>query len=160
MTRLIKNIIAAAFLISLFILSGSFKGKSKDGCERTKLLEKAAPRLKKFTIIQDYPYTFKKKKKNGQIEYSKNIVTLNRGIRYRFYAVRNEELEGLPIVTVYNNEKQEIMLASTYNAGRKVFYDEIEFECKTTGNYCLSFSFLEGVEGCALGIFASNITID
>jgi hypothetical protein len=152
------KLIRVLFLVLLtFLILTSFVKKDNEGCDKQKLLEKAVPKLKKFTIIQDYPFAFKKKKKNGEIEYSKNIITLNRGVRYRFFAVKNDELEGIPIVTIYNNAKQEIMLGSTYNAGRKTFYDEIEFECKTTGNYCLSFSFLDGIGGCGLGIFSSNI---
>lgn len=152
--RLAKTILYPLLMILFF---ASFVKKDKDGCDRQKLLEKVVPKLKKFTIIQDYPFAFKKKKKNGEIEYNNNVITLNRGIRYRFFAVKNDELDGIPVVTIYNNTKHEIMFGSTYSSGRKAFYDDIEFECKTTGNYCLSFSFLEGVEGCALGVFSSNV---
>ncbi|WP_317897994.1 hypothetical protein [Aurantibacillus circumpalustris] len=99
----------------------------------------------------------KKKKGSASIEYKKQVITLNRGVRYKFFAVRNKDYEGQPILTIYNNEKQEFMLGSTYNSTFKKFYNELEFECKTTGNYCLSFSFLDGEEGCALGIFSSLV---
>jgi len=117
----------------------------------------AVDQLKRFTLIQEFPFYMKKKKKNDAIEYKKQVITLNRGVRYKFYAVRNAEYEGLPILSIYNNEKQEFLLGSTYNPTFKRFYNELEFECKTTGNYCLSFSFLDGMEGCALGVFSSLV---
>jgi len=143
-------------IIAMFWVGTSFIIKKKE-CDRQLLLEKAVPKLKKFTLIQDYPFSFKKKKKNDAIEYSKQMITLNRGIRYKFYAVKNDEFEGIPIVYIFNNEKQEVMLGSSYNTHYKKFYDEIEFECKTTGNYCLSFCFQDGLDGCALGVFSSNV---
>ncbi|MCE3226834.1 MAG: hypothetical protein K0S32_1385 [Bacteroidetes bacterium] len=140
---------------SLLLLS-SFNLK-KEKCNKEKMLQQAYPKLKQFTLIQDYPFYLRKKKKNDPVEYSKQIVTLNRGIRYKFYAIRNEEYDGVPIVSIFNNEKQEFLIGSTYSTNLKRFYEEIEFECKTTGNYCLSFSFLDGVEGCGLGIYSSLV---
>lgn len=145
-----------ALLLVLSCIFASFIIKKK-GCDREELLAKATPKMKKFTLIQDYPFSLKKKKKNDPIEFSKQTVTLNRGITYKFFAVRNEEFEGLPIVYIYNNVKQEFLLGSTYNTTFKKFYEEINFECKSTGNYCLSFCFQEGLEGCALGVFSSNV---
>lgn len=146
-----------AVLTLVVLVLSSFYVKKKDKCDRENLIEEAIPKLKKFTYMQDYPFSFKKKKKNGTIEYSKHMITLNRGIRYKFYAVRNDEYEGVPVVAIYNNEKQEFLLGTTYNSNLKKFYDEIEFECKTTGNYCVSFSFFDGMEGCGLGIFSSYV---
>lgn len=154
-TKFDKSILYILIFFS-FCVFASFIIKKK-GCDRDELFEKASPKLKKFILIQDYPFSLKKKKKNAPIEYSKQTVTLNRGITYKFFAVRNEEFEGLPIVYIYNNTKQEFLLGSTYNTTFKKFYEEINFECKSTGNYCLSFCFQEGLEGCALGVFSSNV---
>lgn len=151
-------LVKLSFGLVLLVMFSSFIGKDKNTCDRQKLLELAVPRLKKYTLMQDYPFSFKKKKKSNEAEMSKNVVTLNRGVRYRIYTIKNDAFDGQPIVTIYNNEKLEFMIATTYNASRKVFYNEIEFECKTTGNYCLCFSFLDGEEGCALGIISTNIT--
>jgi hypothetical protein len=122
------------------------------------MLEEAVDRLKKFTMIENFPYYLKKKKKSDPIEFKKQTITLSRGVRYKFYTVRNEDYDGLPILAIYNNEKQEFLLGTTYNPSLKKFYNELEFECKTTGNYCLSLCFQDGLEGCAIGVFASLIT--
>ena len=141
--------------ILVFMLCSAFYLHKKGGCDNESLMVEATSQLKKYTMIQDFPFYLKKKKKNSEIEYKKQIITLNRGVKYKFYTVRNSEFEGVPIVSIYNNEKQEFLLGSTYNSNSKKFYSELEFECKTTGNYCLSFNFQDGLEGCAIGIFAS-----
>ncbi|PBQ33781.1 hypothetical protein CNR22_18995 [Sphingobacteriaceae bacterium] len=150
----IKLLVLALSLI--FVCSGFFTFKKGD-CSTSKMTATAVDQLKKFTMIQEFPFYMKKKKKDAETEYKKQIITLNRGVRYKFFAVRNAEYEGQPILCIYNNEKQEFLLGSTYNVTFKKFYNELEFECKTTGNYCLSFSFLDGMEGCALGVFSSLV---
>ncbi len=144
-------------ILSLTVLFSSFYSVKKGGCEKESLMTEATSKLKKYTLIQDFPFYIKKRKKSGEIEFRKQVITLNRGVNYKFYTIRNNDYEGMPILTIYNNEKQEILLGSTYNNAMKKFYSEIDFECKTTGNYCLSLSFQDGMEGCAIGVFASMI---
>jgi len=145
-------IIITSFVI--FYSAMSFNTMKKKECNSEQLLSKGFDRLKKYSLIKGYPFSFNEKKKNKPVEYLKQIVTLNRGVKYKFFAVPNDDFEGQPVITIHNNEKQEFLLATTYNFNFKKFYDEINFECKTTGNYCLSFSFLDGKEGCAVGIMA------
>jgi hypothetical protein len=155
-TRYEKTLRIFAILALFYICSGFYLFKKGD-CTSSKMTSTAVDQLKKYTLIQDFPIYLKKRKKNDEVEYKKQIITLNRGVRYKFFAVKNPDYEGQPILAIYNNEKQEFLLGTTYNPTFKRFYNELEFECKTSGNYCLSFSFLDGVEGCALGIFASLI---
>ncbi len=156
-TKFKKTVYLFCILCCIYIISSSFNNSKKGGCGKEELMTEANSKLKKYTLIQDFPFYFKKKKKNGDIEYKKQIVTLNRGVKYKFYTIRNTEYDGVPIVSIYNNEKQEFLLGTTYNVTLKKFYSELEFECKTTGNYCLSFCFQDGLEGCAVGVFASMI---
>ena len=144
-------------ILSLFFVCSGFYGMKKGDCSTSEMTSSAVDQLKKFTLIQEFPFYMKKKKRDGETEYKKQIITLNRGVRYKFFAVKNTEYDGQPILSIYNNEKQEFLLGSTYNPTFKRFYNELEFECKTSGNYCLSFSFLDGLEGCALGVFSSLV---
>lgn len=145
------------FLLGIVLSTFLFFSFKKGDCTSSEMSAMAVDQLNKFTLMQEFPFFIKKKKKSEEIEYKKQMITLNRGVRYKFYAIKNKEVDGLPIITIYNNEKQEFMLGSTYNSTFKKFYNQLEFECKTSGNYCLSMSFLDGEEGCALGIFASLI---
>jgi hypothetical protein len=142
-----------SWILLVALLTMSFK---KNGCNKEQMLIEAVDRLKKYTLIQDYPFYMKKNKK-GEAEYVKQLITLNRGVRYKFYTIKNADYDGQPILGIYNNEKMEFLLGTTYNKTLQKFYGELEFECKTTGNYCLAFYFKDGLEGCGLGIFASLI---
>ena len=153
----IKKTAFILVLLSVYVISSAFFYNKKGGCDSDGLYAEAVLKLKKYTLIEEYPFYIKKKKKSGPIEFKKQIITLNNGVKYKFFTVKNPEYDGQPILSIYNNEKQEFLLGSTYNASMKKFYNEIEFECKSTGNYCLSLSFHDGQEGCAIGIFASLI---
>jgi hypothetical protein len=148
-----RKVAVKLVMLSLMVcLFSSFNTIKRRDCNPLLLLDEALKRLKKFTLIKDYQFNFKEKKKKGEIEVLKQTITLNRGVRYKFLAVENPEYEGKAVVTIFNNEKQEILIASSYSASMQKFYDQIEFECKTTGNYCLSFYFKDGLEGCAVGV--------
>lgn len=150
-TRKIALLITAVFI---FYTAMSFNTIKKKDCNSENLLSKGFDRLKKYSLVKGYPFSFKEKKKDKPADCLKQIVTLNRGVKYKFFAVHSEDFDGKPVITIHNNEKQEFLLASSYNFNFKTFYEEINFECKTTGNYCLGFSFLDGKEGCAVGIMA------
>ncbi len=155
MKAFLKKLPFTLILITLIFMTMSFY--KEDKCVNQSMTKEGNERLKKYTMIENFPFHFKEKRKKDPVEYKKQVITLNRGVKYKFYAVRNSEYEGLPVVTIYNNEKMEFLIASTYNFNTKKFYNEVEFECKTTGNYCLAMSFLDGLEGCALGVHASLI---
>lgn len=152
--HIIKRILVTSVLVSICLVNSSFNSIKRRDCNPLVLLDEAVKKIKKYTLVKDYPFNFKEKKKKGSVEYLKQMITLNRGVKYKFLAVENKEFEGKPVVTIYNNEKQEFLLASTFNTNSQSFYDEIVFECKTTGNYCISFSFKDGLEGCAVGVHA------
>lgn len=155
MKTFLKNLPLTTIIIATLIMAMSFK--KEDKCVNESMKKEVTDRLKKYTLIDNFPFHLKEKRKKDPIEYKKQIITLNRGVKYKFYTIRNSEYEGLPVITIYNNEKMEFLVASTYNLNMKKFYNEIEFECKTTGNYCLAMSFVDGLEGCALGVHATLI---
>lgn len=157
MKLLLKKVIKFSSIAAFFVVCSGFYVFKKGDCTSSEMTETAVDKLKKFTMIQNYPYYFKKSKKGQLAAVQKQVITLNRGVRYKFYAVKNEKYDGKPVISIYNDEKQEFLLGSTYNPTFKRFYNELEFECKTTGNYCLSFSFLDGEEGCALVVFSSLV---
>ena len=154
MKSLLKKTYSILSLIVVVLFMMAFK---EDKCVNESMNKEVSVRLKKFTLIQQFPFRMKEKRKKDPIEYKKQVIALSSGVKYKFYAIRNTEFEGLPIMTIYNNEKLEFLLGSTYNFNSKKFYNEIEFECKSTGNYCLAMSFQDGMEGCSLGVFASLI---
>lgn len=156
---LFKNKLKTFIVITCILLvAASGLNFSKGGCDKAELMPMAMERLKKFTMIQDFPFFInKKKKKDESAEFKRQVITLNRGVRYKFFAIKNPDYQGLPIVTIYSSEKMEFLVGTTYNPSIQKFYNEIEFECKTTGNYLLQFSTQNNAEGCGLGIFSSLV---
>jgi hypothetical protein len=144
-------------VLLLVLISTALLAFKKGDCTNETMRSEAVDRLKKFTLLQEFPVYLKKKGKKDPVEYKKQMIMLNSGVRYKFYTIKNPEYEGTPILTIYNNDRLEFMIGSTYSIHSKKFYNEVEFECKTSGNYCLAFSFHEGFEGCALGVFSSLI---
>ncbi len=150
-----KSLLIFVLIVALALSTFSFK---RGGCDKEELMPMAVEKLKKFTLIQDFPFFMnKKKKKEEGPEVKRQVITLNRGVRYKFFAIRNTNYPGLPIVTIYNNEKMEFLVGTTYNTQLQKFYEVIEFECKTTGNYLLQFSIQNNAEGCGLGVFSSLV---
>lgn len=158
MKPVLKKLTALLALIMILFVTMAFNFIKEDKCINEVMNKEVTSRLKKFTLIQQFPFHLREKKKKDPIELKKQVITLSSGVKYKFYTIKNSEYEGMPIITIYNNEKLEFLVASTYNLSSKKFYNEIEFECKSTGNYCLAMSFQDGMEGCALGVFSSLIT--
>lgn len=149
-----RRIFQVLFMIPLLWLTTSFIVIKKKECNEQELTAKGVDKLKNYSLIKYYPFNFREKKKNKPVELLKQVVTLTRGVKYRFYTVANSDFEGKPVISIYNNEKLQILFACSYNNTTQKFYDEISFECKTTGNYCLTFSFFDGQEGCAVGMMS------
>ncbi len=157
MNSLYKSISYCICLMFVLVICTGFYSYKKGDCKDSEMIQAMVDRLGRFTLIQEFSFLVKKKSKDGTLQYKKLIITLNRGVRYKFFAVKSKSYDGLPVLSIFNNEKQEFLLGSTYNATFKRFYNELEFDCKSTGNYCLSLNFLDGVEGCAIGVFSSLV---
>ncbi len=136
-------------ILSILIIASlcSFK---KDSCDLDALYEQALTKLKKFHLVKEYKISQKKNKDAPEFQYFP--VTLNSGVKYRFYALDNAELEGRLVICIYNNMKQEFLVASTYDKLSKRIRDGIEFTSQTTGNFCIGLYFTDGKKGCGVGI--------
>ncbi len=116
------------------------------------LYQKALTKLNSYNLIKDYKVYMKKRKGKDPVEFTYFPVTLNSGEKYRFYALDDQSLKGRMVITIYNNMKREFQVATTYNVKTQSKLDAIEFLSHTTGTFCIGFSFLDGEEGCGVGI--------
>lgn len=144
------KIISRSFAIVCLLLLCSF---NKDASQ-TALYQKALTKLNNYNLIKDYKVYLKKRKPKDPVEYVYYPVTLNSGEKYRFYGLDDPALKGRIVITIYNNMKREFQVATTYNAKTQTKSEAIEFLCHTTGTFCLGYSFVEGEEGCGVGISA------
>lgn len=143
----VKYLFRSTAILSLFFLCSFNKDASQ-----TLLFQKALGKLNNYNLIKDYKIYLKKKKTKDPVEYVYFPVTLNSGERYRFYGLDDQALKGRIVITIYNNMKRDFQVATTYNVKTKSKLDAIEFLCHTTGTFCVGFSFLDGEEGCGVGI--------
>ncbi len=125
---------------------------AKDSCNSDPTYQKALAKIKEFNLIKDYRVYIKKKKKGDPPTAVYFPVTMNRGERYRFYGLESPEYKGKMVVTIYNNMKREFPVATTYNQATQTKLDAIEFKSGSTGTFCIGFYFLDGEEGCGVGI--------
>lgn len=142
----------ALFKTALMLVLVLTLTSGKDPCAGDELYNQALSMLKDYSLIKDYRVSLKKKKKNGPEEFMYFPITLNRNQKYRFYGVSSPLLKGKLVITIYNNMKRDFQVATTYNKATQTARESIEFQCSTTGNFCIGISFLNGEEGCGVGI--------
>lgn len=136
------------FGLSLVLLLCS----GKDSCNSEGLYQQGLRQLKDYTLIKDYRVYLKHKKKNDPVEYTYYPITLNRDVKYKFYCLSSSEYKGKMVLTIYNSMKREFTVATTYNPATKTWRESIEFLSHSTGNFCIGFYFLDGEEGCGVGM--------
>ncbi|MCU0433392.1 MAG: hypothetical protein MUC87_08070 [Bacteroidia bacterium] len=144
-----RTLLLSVAAATTLLLTSSFKDK----CESDGIYQKALTKIRDFNLIKDYRVYLKRQKKADEPAPALYFpITLNRGEKYRFYGLETPEYEGKIVITIYNNMKREFQVATTYNKTTKTKYEAIEFKSSTTGTFCIGFTFLDGKEGCGVGI--------
>jgi hypothetical protein len=105
-----------------------------------------------FKYLKNFPVKLAKSSKEAPVS-QKYQITLSGGTTYKFTACNASELEGKVIVSLYNGFA---LVATTYVSESKKHYPYIEFPCKMSGNYNLTFYFEDGKEGCAVCILSQK----
>jgi len=149
-TTLILSISLFSFLL---LISYSFVLK-KPTCESDELYEQMIKKLTKFSLLKDYRIYLKSKKKSATPEIVYYPITLNRGMKYKFYGNQSPEFEGKLTISIYHakGDKPDFLIATNYRKETDKIYESIEFEAESTVNCLIAFSFKEGKEGCGVGI--------
>lgn len=143
------------FLKILVLIIFPLMAFKKEKCNSDALYVNAVKKLGKYTYLKDYRLYMKKNKKLTPADYEYYMITLNRGTKYKFMALsNNEDLEGKLVINLYNSPKREFVFATTLNQKTLEVKESIEFKCETTGNFCIGYYFLDGKEGCGVSITA------
>jgi hypothetical protein len=143
-----QRIIVSTLAVLVFLTLTSFNKEASQSA----LYKKSLTKLNGFDLIKDYKVYLKKKKSKDPVEYVYLPVVLNSGERYRFFGLDDAELKGRIVITIYNNMNRDFQVATTYNVKTQTKSEAIEFLCKTTGNFCIGLSFMDGEEGCGVAI--------
>ena len=126
----------------------------KDKCNSDAIFVNGIQKLGKYSYLKDYRVYMKRNKNLAPEDYEYYTISLNRGTKYKFMALSNGDFDGKLVINLYNSPKKEFLFASTYSQKTKTVKESIEFKCETTGNFCIGYYFLDGKEGCGVGITA------
>lgn len=86
------------------------------------------------------------------MEFAYYPITLNRDVKYKLYCLSSPEYKGKMVMTIYNSMKREFTVATTYNPATQTWHGSLEYLSHSTGNFCIGFYFLNGEEGCGIGM--------
>jgi len=116
------------------------------------LVEKAIKNSGKDALfIRDFKIKNTKKHTSFLSPVMSTEIELISGFVYRFYVENEEIYEATAILQIYEDN---MLLGSTYNFETKTYEKSFDFICDETGNFDLIMSFIEPLEGCAVGIMS------
>jgi len=142
-----KKYILLSVLFAFFaIVAGMNQAKAQCG---DGLLNVCHGKLGESKFLKSFPVQLAKQKKGDPLPVVKYTYVFNSGVTYRIFVCNAQEVPGKAIISLYHNDN---MIGTTYLVDSKKHFPFIQFECKMSGVYSLSFYFEDGEEGCAMGI--------
>ena len=115
------------------------------------LVNKCYPTIDGFTYLKDFKFRLKEGSEANQRPTAKFQLILSKDTKYLLSACNAEEYEGKVIYQLFDASG---LLASSFNPQTKKHYESVEFVCKKSGLYYLSFTFEDNKKGCAIGMVA------
>jgi hypothetical protein len=143
-----KFFIIPILLIAFLILSGNVYSQCNDQLQTSC----SGGIGSDYKYLKNFPVKLAKSSKEAPVS-QKYQITLSGGTTYKLTACNASEFEGKVIVSLYNGFA---LVATTYVADTKKHYPSIEFPCKMSGSYNLTFYFEDGKEGCAVCILSQK----
>ena len=88
---------------------------------------------------------------NKKIPVARFSVLLNKSNTYKFDICSALDYEGEAILQLYDGNK---LIASSFHKASKTNFKAFEFYCTKSAIYKIYISFLDGKQGCAVGILS------
>ncbi len=145
-----KKYFLISILLSLFAF-GAGINQAQAQCGEG-LIDVCHGKLGESKFLKSFPVQLAKQKKGDPLPVVKYTFVFNSGMTYRIYVCNAQEKPGKGIISLYH---QDNMIGTTYMVDSKKHFPFIQFECKMSGAYSLSFYFEDGEEGCAMGVVSS-----
>ena len=147
--KLFSFLAVMAILMLSFKKSPDMKGKC-DGEEEYAIgITKVVP----FKLIKDYRVSLSSGSPSDP-PASFFMISLKSGLKYRLLPVNNPDNKTKMIMSIYQNEKKSVLLATSFNKTTGKHFPYVDFNCKTTGTFALFFEFEGAAKGCGVGMFA------
>jgi hypothetical protein len=135
-----------SFLILLFIV----KGIGYSQCNATLVTSCTKNVSSEEVFLQQYRAKLGKAS-STDMPVARFSVLLTKGNIYRFNICSAMEFEGEGVLQLNDGER---IVASTYHAKSRTDFKAFEFFCSKTAIYNIYISFLDGRQGCAVGILS------
>jgi hypothetical protein len=147
--KLFSFLAVMALIMLSFKKSPEMKGKCDGEEEYAVGLTKVVP----FKLIKDYRVSISSgSPSDPPSEFF--MISLKSGLKYRLLPVNNPDNKTKMIMSIYQNEKKIVLLATSFNKTTGKHFPYVDFNCKTTGTFALFFEFEGAAKGCGVGMFA------
>lgn len=103
------------------------------------------------TYVKHFKVRFEKSKNPKKASVANFTILLNKGNHYRFNVHNDENRPGKAKLTLYDDFKS---YGSNINPANGKIYPYFDFYCKKTNPYYISIQFVDGEEGCAVGMLS------
>lgn len=137
--QVIKNTVSILILSLLFQMAGHAQ------CDNS-LLTSAREKLKGAMFIKDFKIRLQKGSKGKLPPTVTSSIYLNKGSHYRITLSNSSENKTFAVATLTD---EFTTYGTSYDSETDVNFEVIDFYCKKTQVYFLSFYFKDGKEGCA-----------
>lgn len=142
MNRLIITLIFALFFFNIDV---------KAQCNEQLVNQCALSVGDNATYLKEFKCKLPKKRRRKPTPVARFTVVLSKGSQYRFTLCKAEDYEGVPILELYDTNRK---FGGTYNIATGKHFKSFDFICTKTGVYQVFMQFMDGKEGCAVGIMS------
>ena len=113
------------------------------------LIEKCRSENGGAKYLKHFRTRFEQAKNKKKIPTNEIPLMLNKGNHYRFNVSNDESKPGKAVLQLLDKGS---LLGSSYDEATGKEYKSFDFMCTKTGIYTLSMYFIDGKEGCAIGM--------
>jgi hypothetical protein len=142
-SRIRKNFIILLFLAFCSLL---IPVKTFSQCDSDSFLDKCAQNLGTYNYIKSFvAYANPKKKANSEFTY-----VFSKGSTYMMLACIENASNGKMVINLYDRDNN--LIASTYDEKTNKYYTELEYPCSATGVYYIKATIEGKRSSCGLCI--------
>jgi hypothetical protein len=99
--------------------------------------------------LKDYRIQLGKASANGEFRYKVNL-SLWKNTKYRFTLCNTNDSKGKLIFNIKDETNR--LILSSYDEKSGKTYSVVDFECRRSGIYQLSYDFTDGQQGSGVGV--------
>ena len=120
-------------------------------CNEKLVIEAASKSGSNAVFMRDFRVHLAEGNIKNPVPYKKISVFLNKQVLYRFTVADSKEYSGRMLLQLYNKGE---LLGSTFEFENNNHVESFNFLCSRSGMYQVLLSFIDGKEGCGVGVMS------